>query len=156
MIAASAAVNLKQNQARVAKLWDKRAAELLGAERARALDGGESAALVRAVTLAADNLKGELKLDDLQRWAADVARVAHGAGLRSDQLLGWFITGRTAVRDFMLEEHPAENAADTQALFAAAQRNARFFDQAALFALSIHDAEVRGRPHPTDAPHLFK
>ncbi len=156
MLTMKIATLMKSGADEIAATWNRRAVELIGEARAHALGGDGNANGLRAIGLDAEFLKNELKLDDLRRWAADVGHHAHDAGLRSDQLLGFFITGRTTIRDFMLGEETFSGALDAHQSAQLIQRNAAFFDQAALFALGVHFAETKGHPHPADAPHLFK
>lgn len=156
MLAIKIATLMKHNADEIAATWARRAADLIGAGRSQAMDGDAHKHSHRAVELCAEFLKNELKTDDLRRWAADAGHHAHDAKLRPDQMLGYFICGRTAVRDFILNEETIASAMDQHQVSQLIQRNAAFFDQTALFAIGVLDAESKGHAHPTDAPHLFK
>lgn len=156
MIASKLATLMKTHEDAVARAWLRKAGELIGENRAHALAGDGPRSALQGVKLAAEHLHGELKRDDLQRWAADLGRHAHAGKLRADQLLGWFIAGRAATREFILNEDVFSSAAAAMDAAAVLHRNAAFFDQAALDALAVQDAESKGHAHHTDAPHLFK
>ena len=156
MIALKLATLMKTHEDAIARAWLRKATDLIGDSRANSLAGEGHRNASQGVKLAAEHLHGELKRDDLHRWAADLGRHAHAGKIRADQLLGWFIAGRSATREFILNEDVFSSAAAAMDAAAVLHRNAAFFDQAALDALAVQDAESKGHAHHTDAPHLFK
>jgi hypothetical protein len=154
MLAINIATLMKKHAHDIAASWHRRITELLG-DAAGGVGGGAQG-LTHAVNMAAEHIKGELPAGDLRRWSHELGRSAHEAKLRSDQLLALVTLGRHATRDFIHGEEAFSSALEIHTATKLLQRNALFFDQAGVEALTAFDAASHGHAHPADAPHLFK